>query len=218
MKKNLLALSVLVFASLACSAISGGTDPTSVPVIPNQQTLYQDDFSDLNSGWPEVSDSDKSASYNSGQYLMQAITANQDVWAHAGQDLGDVSITVDATKSNGPDNNDFGIICRFVDDNNFYLFVVSSDGYQAIGKYQNGDFSYLTAEQMQSTTAMQAGNVLNKLRADCVGSTLTLYANGQMLSTTTDTSFSTGDVGLIVGTFDEPNVSIQFDNLVVTKP
>jgi hypothetical protein len=71
---------------------------------------------------------------------------------------------------------------------------------------------------MQPTTAVNAGSTPNKLRADCVGSTLTLYANGQMLATVTDTSFTTGDVGLLVGTFDEPNVSVQFDNFVVTKP
>ncbi len=226
MKKFLLVLSVLVFASLACSAIAPTSAPnipnvpdsTSVPVVPGQQILYQDDFSDSNSGWPAVSDADKSASYSGGQYVIQAITAKQDVWAHPGQNFGDVSITVDATKSNGPDNNDFGLVCRFQDDNNFYFFVVSSDGFQAIGKYVNGDFSYLTADKMQPTTAMNAGTTLNKLRADCVGSTLTLYANGQMLSTATDTSFSTGDVGLLVGTFDDPNVSISFDNFVVAQP
>ena len=209
MKKFLLVLSVLVLATLACSTLTNGT---------NQQSLYKDDFSDSNSGWPEVSDADKAVSYSGGQYLMQAIAAKQDVWAHPGQNLGDVSITVDATKSGGPDNNDFGIVCRYVDDNNFYFFLVSSDGYQAIGKYVNGDFSYLTGDKMQPTTAMKAGTETNKLRADCVGSTLTLYANGQMLSTVTDTSFTTGDVGLLVGTFDEPNLAISFDNFVVSKP
>jgi hypothetical protein len=221
MKKVLLALSVLVFASLACSAASSSSNPTSVPVVPMvpaQNILFQDDFSDPNSGWPVASDADKAVSYSNGQYLMQAITAKQDMWAHPGKKLGDVSITVDATKSNGPDNNDFGIVCRFVDDNNFYFFMVASDGYQAIGKYLDGKFSYLSADKMQPTTAVNAGSTLNKLRADCVGSTLTLYANGQMLSTVTDTSFTTGDVGLLVGTFDEPNVSVQFDNFVVTKP
>jgi len=222
MKKVLLALSLLIFASLACNALTqpGISNAVNTPnaVNPPKNILYQDDFSDPNSGWPSVSDADKSAQYSNGQYLMQAIAAKQDIWAHPGQNFDNVSITVDATKSGGAENNDFGIVCRYKDNNNFYFFLVSSDGYQAIGKYVEGNFSYLSADKMQPTTAVKSGTATNSLRADCNGSTLTLYANGQMLSTTTDPSFTMGDVGLMVGTFEEPNVSIQFDNFVVTKP
>ena len=125
---------------------------------------------------------------------------------------------VDATKTSGPDNNGFGLICRFQDNDNFYYFMVSSDGYQVIGKYQGGQNQYLSAEKMQPTDAVTAGSATNHVRGDCQGSTLTLYANGQQLSSITDTSFTSGDVGLIVGTFDEPNVGVSFDNFVVYQP
>ena len=37
----------------------------------------------------------------------------------------------------GPDDNDFGIICRYIDDNQFYYAIISSDGYYGIvRKYQ----------------------------------------------------------------------------------
>jgi hypothetical protein len=87
-----------------------------------------------------------------------------------------------------------------------------------IGKYEDGENKYLTAEQMQPTAAINAGNSGNHLRGDCVGSTLTLYANGQQISSITDTSFTSGDVGLIVGTFDDPNVGVTFDNFTVYQP
>ena len=219
MKKVILALAVLVLAGMACSAVGGGDSATAVPQSPSATILFQDDFSDTNSGWPIDADTDKSASYSgNGQYLLQSFTTKQDVWARPGESFSDVRIEVDATKSSGPDNNDFGVVCRFVDDDNFYFFIISSDGYQAIGKYQAGEFSYLSAEQMESASGINSGTTLNKVRADCVGSTLTLYANGQQLSSVTDTSFTTGDVGLIVGTFDEPNVGILFDNFVVYEP
>jgi hypothetical protein len=190
--------------------------PTSAPV---RKTLFEDDFSDPTSGWPSSSDADKYADYSGdGRYLIQVIAAQHDVWVHPGEDFADVRIEVDATKSFGPDNNDFGIICRFQDSDNFYYLIVSSDGYQVIGKYQDGDSQYLSAEKMQPTTAMDAGNATNHIRADCNGSTLTLYANGRQLASVTDSSFSSGDIGLIVGTFDEPDVGILFDDLIVYEP
>ncbi|MEW6405801.1 MAG: hypothetical protein AB1649_28760 [Chloroflexota bacterium] len=244
MKKALLALSILILASLACQTLTGGTseppvtiptsvppinNPTSVPPVNNPTSappsggggaiLFQDDFSDSSSGWPhQVGDSDKAAEYSNGQYLVRAITAYQDVWAHPGLSFSDVSIEVDATKSNGPDDNNFGLICRFVDDGNFYFFWVSSDGFFAIGKYQNGESSLISGDSMLATSAMNAGNVTNHLRADCVGSALTLYANGELLSTVTDSSFSSGDIGVMVGTFEQPDLGILFDNFVVRAP
>lgn len=219
MRRILLAVAALALVSLACSAISGLGSPTQAPVNPMVEVLYQDDFSNSSSGWPVDADTSKSASYSSdGQYLLQAFDANQDVWAHPGESFGDVRIEVDAVKSIGPDDNSFGAVCRFVDDDNFYFFIISSDGYQAIGKYMGGEFSYLTSDKMQSSSEINLGAANNHIRADCVGSTLTLYVNNQQVSSATDTSFSTGDVGLIVGTFDEPNVGILFDNFFVYKP
>jgi hypothetical protein len=232
MKRIFLALTILVLAGLACDFATGNTTdpapgPITNPVLPEQpdepeqptsRVLYEDDFSDPNSGWPASADADKAASYADGKYLIQAFTASQDVWAHPGEDFSDVTIEVDATKFSGPDNNDFGIICRFVDDNNFYFLMASSDGYQVIGKYQDGEASFLSSEQMETTSAVNQGSATNHLRADCVGSTLTLYINGQQVSTVTDTSFTSGDIGLTVGTFDEPNAAVTFDNFVVTEP
>ena len=115
MKKVFLALVALALASLACNAVaSPGGDGPSVPQNPVQQIEYQDDFSDPNSGWPVAADADKAASYSGdGQYLLQALTARQDVWAHPGQTFSDTRIEVDATKSSGPEDNSFGIVCRF---------------------------------------------------------------------------------------------------------
>jgi hypothetical protein len=218
MKRALYALAVLALVSLACSALSGGS-PSSPTSAPGKQVLFQDDFSDSNSGWPSASDADKTANYSAdGKYVIEAITTQQDVWAHPGKSFNDVSVEVDATKTGGPDNNGFGVVCRFQDNDNFYYFMVSSDGYQVIGKYQGGQNQYLSAEKMQPTTAITAGTATNHVRGDCQGSTLTLYANGQQLSSITDTSFTSGDVGLIVGTFDEPNVGVTFDNFVVYQP
>ena len=46
----------------------------------------------------------------------------------------------------------------------------------------------------------------------------TFYVNGQQVATTTDPSYTGGDVGLIAGTFDIPSTEITYDNFIVKKP
>jgi hypothetical protein len=62
------------------------------------------------------------------------------------------------------------------------------------------------------------GDATNHIRADCVGDTLTLYVNGEKLAEAKDSDFTSGDVGLMAGTFDQVGVDIRFDNFVVSRP
>jgi len=71
---------------------------------------------------------------------------------------------------------------------------------------------------MQPTDAIIQGYATNHLRADCIGSTLTLYVNDQMVAVATDSSLASGDVGLVGGTFDIPSSTFEFDNFVVYQP
>ncbi|MEE8122137.1 MAG: hypothetical protein V3T55_11440 [Anaerolineales bacterium] len=61
------------------------------------------------------------------------------------------------------------------------------------------------------------GNTSNHLGVECVGSGLSLYANGVKLAEVVDSDFASGDVGLIAGTYDIPGTEIHFDNFVVSS-
>jgi len=124
----------------------------------------------------------------------------------------------DAVKAGGPDDNDFGVICRYQDVDNFYFFIISSDGYYGIGKTVDGVQELIGTDQMNPDDAINQGDANNHIKADCVGSHLVLHANGAKLADVEDTSLSSGDVGLIAGTFDEAGADIHFDNFVVRKP
>ena len=141
-----------------------------------------------------------------------------DLQAVSGQSYGDVQIEVDATRQAGPVYNRFGLICRFDDMNDFYFFAVSSDGYYAIGKIKNGVTSLLGQEMMAFSAFILQGGEPKHLRFDCSGNTLKGYVNGQTLAITEDADFSSGDAGLMSGSYDEGGVDISFDNFVVYKP
>ena len=199
---------------LLLSACSLGTETEPYP----EGVLFQDDFSDTSSDWDRVDVEEGITDYGDGVYRIFVNTDNTDQWANPDQDFTDTTIEVEATKVGGPDDNDFGVICRYDDTENFYFFIISSDGFYAAGKVIDGTQELLSDSDMLENDAINIGNVTNNIQVDCVGSRLTFSVNGTQLVAVEDTAFSSGDVGLIAGTFDTPGADIYFDNFVVREP
>ncbi len=212
-------LTILLLAALACTSESGTSPPARDPDI-----LFQDNFSSPDSGWDQVRDDSGITDYDQNGYRFQILQPNYDFWSNPGLNVGDVRINVEAQKLGGPDDNNFGVICRYqasgnADQVNFYYFIISSDGYYGIGKFRNSVNTLIGMDVMQFSEHIHRGDgVSNNMRADCVGSALSLYANDTLLVQVQDTDFSAGDVGLLAGTFEEPGTDILFDNFVVRKP
>jgi hypothetical protein len=206
--KVLAAVLVLLIASLACS-VGGGEEPG---------VLFRDDFSNDNSGWDVYADEIATLDYVNDEYRIQVNEVQYDVWAYPGKSYTNVDITVEARKEAGPDDNNFGIICRAVSDNEFYMGLIASDGYYVIQKLVNGDYERLSGEYFDYSDDINQGSATNTIRLTCIDDTITLYANGVELTSVQDTQFSTGDVGLLAGTFETAGVEIRFDNFVVREP
>ncbi len=215
--RTLLIITLLVLISLACSIeqISQifGEYPTNQGGL-----LFQDGFSDPSSGWDRVRTQEGMTDYEGERYRIVVNVPNADYWANPGLSFPDVSIEVDAGKVSGPDDNDYGLLCRYRDTENFYFLIISSDGYYGIGKVQDGEQVLLEPPQMYHSDAIYTDNQPNHIQAECSGSRLALSVNGVKIAETSDTSFHEGDIGLIVGSFDDPGVDIWFDNLVVLVP
>lgn len=183
------------------------------------EVLFQDDFSDEASGWYTFVDQEGATDYQDGGFRIFVDLANTYHWTNPEKTFGDVQIEVDARKISGPEENDFGLICRYQDDANFYFFTISSDGYYGIAKFVDGEEILVGAEDLGFDDAsIKAGQATNHMRADCVGDTLTLYANGQQLMQAQDDEFAAGDVGLIASTYDVVGTDMLFDNFVVRQP
>ncbi len=215
--RKFLFISVLILAAIACNFGVGGSGD-SVEGGGDPEILFSDDFSNPSSGWDRVSDSTAITDYDNGAYRIYVNESNYDVWANPGRSFTDVQVEVTATKVGGSDDNDFGLICRYRDVENYYFFIISSDGFYAIGLVENGAQQLIGTESMDFSEKINQGGTSNLIRADCVGDTLTLYANGSLLADVRDTRFTSGDVGLIAGTFDEPGTDIRFTNFVVRNP
>ncbi len=192
-----------------------GQPSTAAPV---SSILFEDSFVDPNSGWDRFSDDDATTDYAAGGYRILVNKENSYYWANPDLHLTDIIVEVETTKTAGPDDNDFGVICRYRDSENFYFFLISSDGYYSINKYIEGELQIVGLESYEFDEVIRQGSATNVLQASCIGDQLSLTVNGKLLYQVQDADFIAGDVGLIAGTFDEPGTEILFQNFKVSRP
>lgn len=215
--RRMVILSFLIVFSMACSLSQVskifGEYPTG-----QGDLLFQDGFTDPTSGWDRVRTTEGMTDYEAERYRIVVNASNADYWSNPGLSFGDVVIDVDAGKISGPNDNDYGLLCRYQDTRNFYFLIISSDGYYGIGKVEDGEQQLLAPPQMYHSEFIRIGEDSNHIQAICSGSDLKLTVNGDLLAEASDSSFNTGDIGLIVGSFDDPGVDIWFDNLSVRVP
>ena len=191
-----------------------------VPGTEGNGVLFQDDFSDSTSGWSTLRKDNQVMDYEEGTFRFVVGQPQFDYWSTPRLRFTDAHIEVDAIKVSGGDDNDFGIICRYQDQDNFYGFLISSDGYYGISQRKNKDHRIISPEgkMLYSEDVIHKGAASNRIGADCIGNKLALYVNGKKLVEVENSDFAAGDVGLIAGTLDAPAVEIRFDNFRVTPP
>ena len=183
-------------------------------------TLYKEEFTSADTGWDQYEDvAGNLTEYSQGTYRIFVNEPVVDIIGTPGVSYKDVSIKVSSQYLAGPEDNTFGIVCRFQDVDNYYEFLISTDGYYGIGKMVGGEFAWLGNEQMLASEFIHTGSKTNQMQAVCKKDTLSLSVNGHQLLKVQDTDLSSaGDFGLIVGSFEETGVDISFDHLTVTKP
>jgi hypothetical protein len=101
--------------------------------------------------------------------------------------------------------NASGIIGRYVDDNNYYLFRLITTGSAQLYKKSGGTFTLLQEVPLTVNT-----NTTYTLKLVMSGSTLTGYVNGTQLVSVTDSTFTSGKIG-----FRTYKQTASFDDIVV---
>ncbi len=187
----------------------------SIPEESGSTILYSDDFSDPSSGWDIDTWDDGAVDYVDGEYHVTVNTPNWLVWSYLGDDYDNIIINADTRVVSATGKGDYGLICRYVDENNFYAFEVSEDGYFIIWKQMDGEM--ITLYDWETSDAIPSNGKMT-INAGCIGNHLIMGVNDALLADITDDSFSTGKVGIIVGTLEETGLTVGYDNFVVIKP
>ena len=188
------------------------------PTPRTSKVLFSDDFSDETGGWDTYSAEYGSVFYKDGWLHLTNKNPSEfltGTWAH--KHFADFILEVETKLVAGTDSNWHIVICRYQDGSNYYRFAVSADGHYFVSKLVNGDVIGL-ASVVYSSYINQGVGAVNLIRIECVGSNLSLSANGHPLWKGTDAAFAGGDIVLAAHAYADTSTEISFDNITVTEP
>lgn len=212
---RLAALVVLVGLSGCKSAIFAAD---TLPWVGNEPILFKDDFSAAKGGWITHEDRVSFGGYQDGGFRLWMDVPNYQFWSVPGLNFKDARVFVLAEKRGGPDDNLFGVLCRYKNALNYYALVIGSDGYYGIIRVEDGQQTLVDHAHMDFSEGINRGVAINEIQAICQSDQLALFVNGIKLIQVQDDTFSHGDVGLIVGNFSQSGVDVLFDNFIVLRP
>lgn len=95
---------------------------------------------------------------------------------------------------------------------NFYIFREGQDGVFTFAKYNNSADTEI--EHSPSLVFKQGPNQTNLLAVIVQGSHLIFYINAQYVYDTYDTSFRSGEIGLVAGSIGNPT-EVVYNNLKI---
>lgn len=214
----LLALSLLALS--ACRLLPGA----QADACQTEGNLFADVFDhegDANlCNWALYRTAGVAVEIGSGVLTISISDAGQMAWTNTGRDFTDVVITAQTREVSGPGDNAYGLICRYRDEENFYVFLISGDGFYAIGKYASDapQVEYLTGPEYLPSDFINQGAAANRLSVRCVGDELSLTVNGELLATVRDSGHPNGDIGLAASPFAAGRLVIEFDDVQVSQP
>lgn len=220
-------------------------------VVPTEagKVAYVATFDNLTDDW-NLYQGRLNAAIENSMLRLEADEIKTKPFSVSRQYWADVDFSVQASPVDGPINNGYGVIFRLQtkgnvspDDDDFYLFLVSSDGYYQVVRSLNGKQKELS-NWIPSPLVNQGLGVTNFLRVVAVGAQFQFFINGQrvqlcvpddpngvstyderaggckgsMVATLRDSAIPNGQIGVVIQTFDESGVIVNFDNVMVVGP
>jgi LPXTG-motif cell wall-anchored protein len=205
----IVALCMLLWPGLAGAA----------PPAPQGKLVYEDDFNDPKKSGLEnnLTATDYSRGFHApGVYHLKDIKNGETQWElFPNQSYGDFTFQADVW-----DNSDDvtagdiaeGLAFRAKDDTHFYTVLVDPrKGNYAVRKLDGKDtWSDLVAWTVSPLVKRKSD--VNQLRVDGAGSKFTIYLNGEMLTSFSDSAYTKGQIGFIASNVDASSNHIHFDN------
>ncbi len=194
---------------------------TAVPVI-DSQDLLTDDFSVSRDGWGTLTDSDSSVQYDNDSLRMKLFQKNYVIWSRPDdEDYEDVNVEVTVIPNGTDSTTAFGIVCfQQSEDWSFYYLAMTPAGEYAIIRATDGkDDVFLTNDGDWASSDLITHNADSyRVGADCAGGTLTLYVDDEQIATVTDSTYSSGHVGLFTWSGEDvASADVSFDDFVLTS-
>ncbi|HUN08148.1 MAG TPA: hypothetical protein PLQ56_16180 [Aggregatilineales bacterium] len=219
-----------------------------VPVTPGA-VAYANTFESVPADWTLYSGR-LSASVEAGRLILEVDEVNQSAFSLQQLHWSDIDLTAQAQTDAGPADNGYGLIVRLSDkgnaspnDDDYYLFLISSDGFYRVVRSVNGLQRELST-WIPSAVIRQGLGVTNTLRVLAQGDQFRFVVNGtpmlfcvpnnpdglstftrdgicqdgQMVDTLIDTSIPAGRVGVVAQAYSQSGVVASFDHVILSGP
>ena len=214
-KVNVIILMLLFISVTSC----GQSTPSGEDLPINENTIMAEDFSSPDANWVRF-DTDLSAAYAlAGEFYLEDRGERTAVYSPLlKSDYVDVTIDVRVRHVQGSVNNWMGVICRQSDEENYYLFAISADGYYVVLEVADGVSVPLVGPDYSES--LNRGKAENTIRALCQGTTLSFWANEDLLVTHTAESLNkAGGVAMFADAVRAGEVTVvAFDDFIITSP
>jgi len=126
--------------------------------------------------------------------------------------VGDAVTTVSMKQVSGPITYFYGLVVRRVSKGNYYEFQVDANGKWRFGKVVNGTSTDIVGQT--ANTAIKTGlNQVNTLSVQAQGSHFVFSVNGTQVGSADDSTFTSGDIGLI----GNDGIEVVFSNLSIAN-
>ena len=175
---------------------------------------FSDRFSRNDGQWTVNSDDKVEISYNRSTLRIHVLPKAEMQWSTGAVTVTNFLLELDAQVVSAPNDADYGIAFRQVDEGNFYYFAVSP--------YENGSYSLWKAVDSKwqplipwTVSAAVHNADENHLALLAEGTTITVLVNDTPLATVEDDAFASGSLALSVGTHEAGDAEIAFDAINV---
>jgi len=236
--------------SLAMLAVCAGCS-TAVPVPSPGLLLYVTTYDAFNDDWDLYEGELSALVVDAGQNPVLQIGVDdvqEGAFTVLDQQFGNFDLIVDAYQQEGPEFPNapgFGVLFRHQDNRNYYLFMISGDGYYQVSR-RVGGVDEVLSDWIDSPVINQ-GQAVNTIRVIAEGSAFSFFVNdvqlplcltiwnpqvpgecqvagqqdfspGAVAMQLVDDTFAQGRIGLGARSFDVGGIVVTFDNLLVCGP
>jgi hypothetical protein len=206
------------------ATVTPGTEAQPTVAPSNDQAFYTEEFDGTLDSWTPFTignESQVKRSLESGKLVFSLSAVGDNVPAaylyNPSFTYTDVQLDV-VTTNNGNNSNAVALVCRYTE-SGWYEFDISNSGTYSIYAVDVVQQSFNKLAEGNSPS-IKAGLSTNLYTAVCKGSELTLYVNGDLVDTITDSSFnfSAGNIGIGVSSLQGLPVDVFIESLKVSQP
>jgi serine/threonine-protein kinase len=182
--------------------------------VPLQNGMYFDDFSDdVDSIWENGKDANSEFKFQNGKYIIKGLTDSLTYHATVKFNLDiqkDFSMSASATQWGNEPDEAYGInFCGDTDNDSYFVYYITANGYYAIGSMLNGDWQPII--NWTHSDHIRAHNEMNTLAIEKKNNSIFFYINDKVENVLP----FTGGYGSCFGLRVDGAQTVAFDQLIV---